>query len=314
MKSLSLVIATLFITSNALAQATTLPVPLAQSSLSAALQAKVQQTTFVLDQAESYCTVSPITKDGYMLTALHCVRSCLDQNGLSEVGSNAYLGLQELYVSTRSKNTNVVCKGLSIPALGAATVTVVETGSALSSFDATFTSTFPNLVNELKAQGFDQKGQDYAILKVQVSRPLTCWPLATTVPSPAQTVWAVGYPVTGDPKIKPVLSASAGTIYSSALESFAYRSAATSDQQNYLVSLYSNDGIVYSSAQNESGQSGGPVITADGSVVGVVSGYTDTPSGRASVHELVAPNTAFILKNLSPALAADLATKSAACR
>lgn len=314
MKSALAFFATLLTASIAIAQAQTLPVPLAASGLSATLQAKVQQTTFILDQADSYCSVSPITKDGYLLTALHCVRSCLEQNGLSEAGSNAYLGLHEIFVSTRSKNTNVVCSGLSIPALGIKGVTVVETGSALSTFDATFMSAFPNLFNELHAQGFDLRAQDYAILKIQTARDLVCWPLATQAPAAAQPVWALGYPLPDDEKTKPVLSSSGGTIYASALESLAYRSATTSQQQAFVVSQYSNSGIVFSNAQNQPGQSGGPVITADGSVVGVVSGYAETPVASGSVHELVAPNTAFILKSLSPALAQTLVQKSAACR
>ncbi len=313
MKAFLAFAATLLATSIAIAQAW--PIHSPSSGLSAALVAKAEQTTFVLDKAESYCTVSPISKDGYLLTALHCVRSCLEQNSLGESASNPYLGLNDLFVSTRRQNTNVLCKGIAIPQLGVSAVTVVETGVALASFDATLMSAFPNLFNELRLQGFDLRSNDYAILKIQTTKDLACWPLAALPPAPGQAVWALGYPLPDDNKQKPVLSASPGRVYASALESRAYQMATSPAEQAFVVSQYSNPGIIFSNSQNQQGQSGGPVITADGSVVGVVSGYAATDSGpHTQVHELVAPNTATVLKSMSPALAALLLQKSAACR
>ena len=289
---------------------------LPSSGLSTALQAKATATTFILDQADSYCTVSPISNDGYMLTALHCVRSCLEAAKLSEAANNPFIGLQELFVSTHSKAVNTFCKDISIPALGIKGVTVVETGSALAQFDAHFVSGFPQLYQELKSRGFDRRANDYAILKVNPGRALACWPLAATAAPAATAVWALGYPLPEDiTKQKPTLQASAGRIYGSALESRAYAAAPTPEDQAYLTAVYSEDGVLYSSASNQFGQSGGPVISADGSVVGVVSGFTNvTLKDNSEIHELVASSSASILKTMTPALAATLLQKSAACR
>jgi hypothetical protein len=286
------------------------------SGLSAALQAKATATTFILDQADSYCTVSPISNDGYLITALHCVRSCLEAAKLSETGSDSFVGLQELFVSTHSKAVNTFCKDINIPALGIQGVTVLETGSALSQFDAQFVSTFPNLYKELKNRGFDRRANDYAILKVNPVRTLACWPLSKAAAPAAANIWALGYPLPADiSKQKPVLKASAGRVYASALESRAYASAESPDEQAYLTALYSEAGVLYSNASNQFGQSGGPVIAADGSVVGVVSGFTTvTLKDNSEIHELVASSTESILKEITPALAATLLKKSAACR
>jgi hypothetical protein len=286
------------------------------SGLSVAIQAKVVATTLVLDEPDSYCTASPVTPDGYMITALHCVRTCLTANSAGETGNNLYVGLQDLFVSTRSQATNVLCKDLSFPALGVRGVTVVATGPAISQFDATFLSAFGSLYLELKAHGFASRSNDYAILKINTPRALTCLPLSA-VTVPAETaIWALGYPVPADPsKQKPILSASAGRIYSSALESRAYAAATALIDKSYIQSVYSEEGVLYSSASTQFGQSGGPVISADGTLVGVVSGFTTvTLKDNSEVHELVASTSSSILKSLPPALAATLIQKSAGCR
>lgn len=286
------------------------------SGLSATLQAKAIATTFILDQADSYCSVSPISKDGYMLTALHCVRSCLEAAKFSETGSNQFVGLQELFVSTHSKAVNTFCKDIGIPALGVKGVTVVETGSALSQFDEQFVSTFSTLYQELKSHGFDRRANDFAILKMNPPRPLVCWPLSSTTAPAGTGIWALGYPLPADiKKQKPVLLASAGHVYASATESLAYASTTALIAKTYLTALYSEGGVLYSNASNQFGQSGGPVIAADGTVVGVTSGFTTTTlKDNTDVHELVASTSASILSAMTPALAATLMQKSAACR
>jgi len=225
--------------------------------------------------------------------------------------------LYDLFTSTRSKTMGargIACPNLSIPALGVKSVTIVETGAALASFDAGFMAAYPDLFHELQVAGFDLRANDYAILKIQTAHDLPCWPLADHAPVSGSQVWALGYPLPGDQTQNPVLSASPGRVYASALESLAYRSAASADEQTFIVSQFSNAGIVFSNAQNEPGQSGGPVIASDGTLVGVVSGYAPTATGQTVTHELVAPNTNFILRSLTPALATALLQKSAACR
>lgn len=274
---------------------------LPQSSLSAAIQAKATQTVFILDQPTEYCTVSPLSNDGYMLTALHCVRDCLDAAGLSQSGTQPFIGLQELYVSKRAPNT--LCRDISIPALGIKGVTVVETGSSLAQFDARFVNAFPALFNELRTHGMASRANDFAILKVAPPKPLACLKLKATAAPAGSAVWALGYPLSKTP----VLSASAGQVYASAQDSVAYKAATTPADQVYMTSVYSDPAVLYSNASNQFGQSGGPVITADGSIVGVVSGFTVTAAKDGTeTHELVAASSASILKSVSPALAAHL--------
>ena len=44
-------------------------VALPSSGLAPTIQQKVAATVFLLDEPDSYCTITPITPDGYMLTA-----------------------------------------------------------------------------------------------------------------------------------------------------------------------------------------------------------------------------------------------------
>lgn len=282
------------------------------AGLSPAVSAKLTQTALVLDEPDSYCTVSPMTPDGYMLTALHCVRTCLTEANAADSSSNPFIGLPDLFVSTHSRTGGISCPTLAIPALGVKGVTVVATGTALAQFDSHFMFDFPALYAELKAHGFSTRANDFAILKIAAPHALTCLPLATAPVAMGTSIWAVGFPLPDDEKVKPTLQASPGRVYSSAQESRMYAAAPDDRERQFLNAVYSDAGVVYSSATTQPGQSGGPVITADGTVVAVISGYTNF--GNPEVHELVATSVDAVLRGLPPALAADLAKKSASCR
>jgi hypothetical protein len=301
-----------FLTATLLTTSAFAQVALPASGLTPALQQKLAATALLLDEPDSWCTASPITPDGYMLTALHCVRTCLSTANVGENATNPFIGLNDIFVSNRSKTGGINCPTLSIPALGVKGVTVVATGSALSQFDAHFMFDFPSLYNELKSSGFASRTNDYAILKIAVTKPIQCLPINANGASAGTSIWAVGFPVPADEKAKPTLQASPGHVYASALDSRMYADAKTPRDQALLTSLYSEAGVLYSNASNNYGQSGGPVITADGSIVGVVSGFTNF--GDPEVHELVAPSTASFMRSLPLPLAQELMNKTAACR
>ena len=246
-----------------------------------------------------------------MLTALHCVRTCLSDANAGENATNPFIGIDDLFVSNHSKTGGINCPTIAIPALGVKGVTVVATGSALAQFNSHFMFDFPSLYNELKSNGFASRTNDYAILKVALKAPVPCLSISAKGTAAGTPIWAVGFPQTNDEKVQPTLKASAGHVYANALQSRMYATAKTKRERDYLSSLYSEAGVLYSSAANQFGQSGGPVVTANGSLVGVVSGYTSF--GDPEVHELVAVSTASILRSLPTALAREIWHKSASC-
>lgn len=296
-----------------------LPIGDQQVGLDASTVQKVSRTTFKMidDTNDSHCTVAVISPEGEMFTALHCVLTCLAKNGALEHASNTYIGLQNLIVPTRSKNTAVFCPNLSVPGLGAKGLTIVATGSALSDFDHHFLQNFPSLHQELKAQGFASRANDFAILKVDSKKPLACLKLAPQRLKNdvlKEKIWALGFPLLEDVNAAVSLSASVGHIYKTPIESHHFKSKSVVSEKRYTETVYSGPGILFSDAQTNLGQSGGPVIDSTGGVIGIVSGFTNTTTATGDVHELVAGSTNFVLGQLPVAEAKALLKRSQRCQ
>jgi hypothetical protein len=93
------------------------------------------------------------------------------------------------------------------------------------------------------------------------------------------------------------------------------------DKNNYqevkfqFPAQYGGTGVLYSDAENDFGQSGGPVIAQDGSVIGVTSGFTHANGpNQSDIHELVATSVLTLLQALPADLSAALRQKNASCR
>jgi V8-like Glu-specific endopeptidase len=249
-------------------------------SLSAVALSKVESSTaMMLDRKTgTYCTVFPVSEDGYLLTAVHCLKRCLED---AESDPHAKPGAA----------TSIVCKDQTIPALNVSEVQVVAQGSTTE----------------------ESRFGDYAVLKVEAKKSLRCLKLAEKSVASGKTIWAMGFPT---PKAKgqiPTLDASAGQLYTRAEESRFYKAQKTDRDRKNVAQLYSEPGVLYSNAHHMPGQSGGPVVSEDATVIGVVSGFTVTRSGKKEIHELVASSTEKILKSLPPSLSTLLVQKSTAC-
>ena len=290
------------------------PFAFAAEPLASSTFAKAKLATFILDNKVSYCTVEAITPDGYALTALHCLRDCLVQSGQAETASNAYIGLQDLLVVKNPQSPGAVCDQ-AIAALGTRNVSVIATGTGLSSYDSSLMFTFNGLANELKSIGLESRATDFALIKIPVTKPVACVPLSAQKLSHAQSITAIGYPMPLDPKTAPSLTLAQGSVYGSAAESRYYQARDSAREKAWADRLYSADGVIYSNANTALGFSGGPIVAADGSLVGVISGFTSVQLANSSeLHELVGTSVAQILEKLPQPLAASLLQKSAGCK
>lgn len=263
----------------------------------------------------SYCTAFPVSPDGYVLTALHCVRSCLVEHGAVEEASNEYLGIKDLVVVKNPGQTGVTCENFTIPGLGVQrNVKVLATGSSLLLYDSGFLADSFGLFRQLADRGRDRKANDYALLKIETSKSLDCLRLSPKRPVGGQEVWSVGFPVSSVKGAPPVLSASRGQRFSHVEDSVTYQSQPTDADRAWIRRQFGAPGLIFASAMNNFGQSGGPIVDAHGDVVGITSGFS-VPVGKNlnNIHELTGPNTASVLVGLPRELARDLLRKNAAC-
>jgi Trypsin-like peptidase domain len=286
--------------------------------LNAPVVSRLEQTVLKMNNAssDSYCTAFPVTADGYLLTALHCLRDCLVSQDLAEQASNSALGLNDLLVVKKSSLVNKTCPGLSIPQIGASVVRVVATGPAIAQYDAHFTSEYSGLFAELKTKSWHLQANDFALLKVETTKPLSCLRFGAR-PAPHQEIWAVGYPQAKDgsnTQLGPKLGASRGRTYADVEESRTYREQPDQISKDWVRTRSGQKSAIFASASNNFGQSGGPVVDARGRVVGIVSGFAVPPGkDHVEMHELMAGSLGHVLRSLDSRIANEVATKNVFC-
>jgi len=287
--------------------------------LSAATVERLEKTVHKMNmdpsEAMSYCTAFPVSPDGYVLTALHCVRACLAEQGALEEAVNEYLGIRDLFVVKNPANTAVTCASFTIPGLGAqGNVKVLATGPALLLYSSGFLADSSGLFRQLKDREWDRKANDFALLKVETTSPIACLRLNPQRPVGGQEVWSVGYPVSPVKDAPPVLSASRGQRFARVEDSVTYQSRTTDNDRAWVRQQFGSARLIFSNAMNNFGQSGGPIVDSRGEVIGITSGFS-VPAGQefSNIHELTGTNTANVLVGLPRELARDLMAKNATC-
>lgn len=250
------------------------------SALDSLTLKKIERSATIMVDSKSgnYCTVFPVSEDGYLLTAVHCLKTCLED-------------------VNPKPNSDFFCANQTIPSLNVKGVKVVAIGNALTS----------------KEQS--NRFGDYAVLKVETKKSLSCLAISDKSTKAGEDLWAMGFPVSKSLRTKSQLSASPGKLYESPVESRYYKAQNDQAERDLISKQYARDaGVMYSNAHHMPGQSGGPVVNKEGRVIGIISGFTVTQSGRREIHELVAGSTEKILKDIPLRLSSLLIEKSRDCQ
>ncbi len=260
------------------------PLPLEQLNLQAQVVTNLQNNTVpLLEDGKLLCASSILTADGYLLTALHCLRDCLIENNQMEQAKNKDVGVMDIAVVRKNNPLNIFCSHITAPQISDEPIQVVATGNHLTILSPTILDHYPVYYNELKQKDWITRSSDFAILKVRPKTSLRCLKLSTGAVS-AKDIVAVGFPVSAATVEHPIqLRGSAGEIYGTVEESVNYREQSTASAQLLKKILYQDPRTLFSSASVNPGQSGGPIVNLQGEIVGVVSGYENSKGG---VHEL----------------------------
>jgi S1-C subfamily serine protease len=136
-------------------------------AISHAAQATLKISTKLDEENSSDCSAAFISNDGYVLTAMHCISSCLPNNVLRISGSEkeAYM----LYEKTAPVK-GLICADISAPELQLNTAEIVAIGKGFAEFDDLQIRKIPV---EIRKKIFELRS-DFAILKFKVPNPVKC--------------------------------------------------------------------------------------------------------------------------------------------
>lgn len=255
-----------------------------------------------LEFGDSHCSGTFVSRDGYYLTAAHCIFDCLKDGGdysEDQYGSSENDTLQKI-ANPMPKEVNdpkkrLRCPKLSIPSLGLTNPEVVYVGKGVVEADEITLSSVPvDQFNQII-----QSDQDFALIRFDVSHttvPLSCAPTRLSPVQTGEMTWAVGFPGLTHrgfpdpsdpthkgaprPKYTPYPLDSDGkteyVTYGAAEPDFK----ATQFWQEYLselpnpqniISLYSEPSLLITDEDGYSGNSGSGIIDQDGNLIAIFS-------------------------------------------
>ena len=263
--SVHLMIGLLLLTAslNAFAQSEPIFPELSEGPWAADVKSRIQKAVFRIQlnkEDTNHCSAVFIDNKGTALTALHCLKTCLQ---ISENWNASKEGWPPVDLATVPNQAPkaLICPDISIagsPALGSPEI--LFAGWGLISYSDRFVQTFPQILADLKAKGWSAKDGDFAVIRFNQVKS-QCLKISRTR---AQDLWLAGFPMLAK-KASATMKISAGKAYARVTDSIFFRK----NNGPSFLELYDQTGIFISSASNQFGFSGSPSLNRDGEIVGV---------------------------------------------
>ena len=223
-----------------------------------------------LQLSGGHCSASMVSPDGYVITAGHCMESCLKQAGQFKVESskNPNYSIKE---PSLQAPVNLKCSGMSLPALGASNPQVVYIGRGFASFDDPKILEIPDAVFKRMLNAED----DFGVLKFDLKTQATCIPVSFKPLLPGDATWVVGFP--GNNTRPDGFGSNGRSEYVSygnvekdlSKNDYYLRNHFTGKQMDRLESFYGKSNQVISTTDHFPGNSGSMTINSQGELVAV---------------------------------------------
>jgi hypothetical protein len=229
------------------------------------------------------CSGAIVSPAGHVLTALHCVESCLERHGLV---SRGFANFSERNFQSRSRRPGAWCSRISIPELRLLGARLLAVGRGVTDVKARdLVDLGPRQLAAIQAR----RG-DWALLRVRATAPLSCVKLSRTPVKPGDPVWIVGFPDdtvasdSADPRARPERMSSDGVSeyvgYGAVAADLSrndskYYAALSPAGRRATEAFFGSSFDFISSVDAWIGNSGGMLINAGGELVGIDNSLVD---------------------------------------
>lgn len=242
-------------------------------------QTKIVQATKAvhkLEELSNSCSGAFISSEGHFLTAIHCIKFCLDSEKLADFETGSF----PKYKITRIKENTIgkICPFIKIKSLNLEGAQIAAIGSGYSLFDEAF---FP-YYDEMVLNNFSKYFEDFVVLKFNITKPVSCLNLSEAEPLNNDILYSIGYPgqntrsngkgSNGNQQYITIGQKTNSINESTVVQNLKLLASEPINKEQFadlLAKQLLQSGILLLDNDNFPGMSGGPILNNKGHLVGV---------------------------------------------